>query len=74
MRGVPGRTPHAAVSRRAFAQELGEPRLVLDFHIQISGIDIPAKREPLTTRFSGRRLVRRPLQSVVGRRRLHRRD
>jgi hypothetical protein len=30
-----------------------------------SEIDIPVKREPLTTRFSGRRLVRRPLEPIV---------
>jgi hypothetical protein len=42
---VSGLTPHAAVSRRAFAQELGEPRLVLDFLIQ-NGQRFAAGAEP----------------------------
>ena len=43
--GVPGLVAHPTVSRRAFAQELGEPRLVLDFLIQ-NGQRFAAGAEP----------------------------
>ena len=43
--GVPGLAAHTAVSRRAFAQELGEPRLVLDLLVQ-NGQRFAAGAEP----------------------------
>jgi hypothetical protein len=49
-----GLVAHPTVSRRAFAQELGEPRLVLDFLIQ-NGQRFAAGAEPeacLFARFS----------------------